>query len=75
MCEIFIEDIDDINTLLSKIEALIEAGNLEKNEDLSNFYWKLFKYKAQLKKHSDDMRWKEASKIRKLKSQIRARKI
>jgi hypothetical protein len=28
-----------------------------------------------LKKFSEDMRWKEASKVRKLKSQIRARKM
>lgn len=28
-----------------------------------------------MKKFADDMRWKEASKVRKLKSQIRSRKI
>lgn len=28
-----------------------------------------------MKKFADDMRWKEASKVRKLKSQIRSRKL
>jgi hypothetical protein len=28
-----------------------------------------------MKKFNDDMRWKEASKVRKLKSQIRSRKM
>lgn len=32
-------------------------------------------YKEALKRFAEDMRWKEASKVRKLKSQLRARKM
>lgn len=47
----------------------------ENREDCQSLYEKLAKYRDQLKKFWEEMKWKEASKVRKLKSQIRSRKL
>ena len=70
---LFMEDFQEIQDFIQSLLGLIEK--YPAREDLQTFHSGLHKYSDQLKKHSEDMRWKEASKVRKLKSQIRSKKM
>eukprot|EP00347_Sterkiella_histriomuscorum_P006888 403351054 len=67
--ELYLEDYNQIQVLL----ALLREN--ENEEDCFKFLEKLVKFADCLKKAADDMKWRDATKARKLKSQIRSRKL
>jgi len=60
--ELYLEDYEQIQLFLSLLKQN------EDKEECFDFLEKLSKYLDQLKKSADEMKWKEASKVRKLKS-------